>query len=291
MSFSIKAEQLEHLRRLTGEGVVNYYAGGMSSACAVIPDNVLVWRTCRDLAPERTRSHQRFVLKTVLRGRNTTILDGCRFRLEAGDGILLHPFQFHANAELESAADAYELLLVTFTERFDGGGALDVLRNRPFRLDADGFALLERIAAAFHRRGRAADTEGVGLLALLLGRLTAGAGEFAPAAGSGRIEAVAAHLRTHFTEPLSLKEICAESGLSEATLRRGFREQFGGMTPGKLILSLRMQRAAELLCRSDLRIGEVGKACGFADSFVFSRAFRRYANCAPQEYRRRNRAM
>lgn len=288
MSFSISRALLDHLRQNTGEGVANYYAGGMSSACPVIPDNVLVWRTCRDLAPERTRSHQRFVLKVVLRGRNTTILDGCRFRLGPGDAILIHPFQFHANAELESAADVYELLVVTFTERFDGGRALDVLRNRSSRLGAEEFALLEEIAEAFRRRGRAADAGGVGLLALLLSRLAVNAGDAAPS-GSGRIDEIAARLRDHFTEPLSLKEICVQAGISEATLRRGFRERFGGLTPGRLILSLRMQRAAELLCRSELRIGEVGAACGFSDPFVFSRAFRRYANCSPQEYRRRNR--
>jgi len=290
MSFSINRTLLDHLRQNAGEGVANYYAGGMSSACPVIPDNVLLWRTCRNLAPDRTRSHQRFVLKVVLQGQNTTILDGCRFRLDPGDAILIHPFQFHANAELESAADAYELLVVTFTERFDGGRALDVLRNRSIRLGEEEFELLDQITAAFHHRGRVIDTKGVTLLAQLLSGLAVNAVDMIQP-GSGRIDEIAAHLRAHFAEPLSLKEICAQFSISEATLRRGFRERFGGLTPGRLILSLRMQRAAELLCRSELRIGEVGTVCGFTDPFVFSRAFRRYANCPPQEYRRKNRSL
>jgi len=288
MSNSIKSDWLERLRTATDESVANYFAGGMSSHCPVIPDNIRVWRNFRDLAPDKIRSHQRFVLKVVLRGRNTTILDGCRFRLEPGDGLLIHPFQFHGNAELETPEDLYELMVITFLERFDNGRSLDRLRNKPFHLGDEEFAMLEKVALCHRRRGVVADTEGAGVLGLLLARLAAAAGD-APEPIGGRLDEAAAYLQKHFADSISLKEVAERFGTSSVSLRRMFREHFGGMTPGKLVTSLRMQRAAELLCRSETRVAEVGRLCGFEDPFVFSRAFKRYSGCAPSEYRRRNR--
>lgn len=290
---SIDEDLLTRLRAAVGEdGVSNYFAGGMSSRHPVIPDNILVWRTYRDLAPERIRSHQRFVFKVVLRGRNTTILDGCRFPLEPGDGILIHPFQFHGNAMLEEPEELYELFIVTFQERFDGGRSLDCLRNRPFHLAELEFELLERLALCYRRRGVSADAEGAAILGWLLSRLAVAADGDSDRRNvfpDRRSETPASYLREHFADgEISLKMVAAHFGKSEISLRRQFHAEFGDMTPGRLLRSLRMQQAAELLCRSEKRIAQVGRECGFRDPFVFSRAFKRYSGYSPAEYRRRN---
>jgi AraC-like DNA-binding protein len=53
----------------------------------------------------------------------------------------------------------------------------------------------------------------------------------------------------------------------------------------RLLSRLRLERAAELLTRTHLDIGEIAYAVGYSDRLYFSRAFHRFAGCSPSEYR------
>ena len=57
-------------------------------------------------------------------------------------------------------------------------------------------------------------------------------------------------------------------------------------TPGGYLYEIRMERAAELLSLPEYSIGVVAASVGYADQFVFSRAFQRRFGVSPSEYRR-----
>lgn len=86
-------------------------------------------------------------------------------------------------------------------------------------------------------------------------------------------------------EPLPLDKLARDCGLSVSRLAHLFREQVG-MPPQQYLEELRLQRAAQLLRTTGLRIGEIAAGAGYADAFYFSSRFRKKFGRSPSEYRR-----
>ena len=78
--------------------------------------------------------------------------------------------------------------------------------------------------------------------------------------------------------------MASELDMSETKLRQLIHRETR-LSPGKLIRSLRLQNAAELLCFTDRKIADISRQCGFPNPFTFSRAFRRKYGLPPQRFR------
>ncbi len=100
------------------------------------------------------------------------------------------------------------------------------------------------------------------------------------------VEQVMEDMRRHLSHPQPLAEIAARFGVSAKTLERRVKEDLH-ITPGKLMMRLRMERARELLDQESLSISEISEACGFMESSQLSRAFKQHSGQSPREYRRR----
>ena len=87
-------------------------------------------------------------------------------------------------------------------------------------------------------------------------------------------------------EPLSLSILARECGLSVSRLAHLFSEQIG-MPPQQYLEELRLQRAAQFLRATSLRISEIATETGYAGAFYFSARFRRKFGMSPSEYRRK----
>jgi AraC-like DNA-binding protein len=77
-------------------------------------------------------------------------------------------------------------------------------------------------------------------------------------------------------------------GMSVRTLQRQLSEV--GLTHEELVGRARFATAATLLEQSDAKVLEIALDLGYSDHAHFTRAFRRWAGCSPQEFRRRKRA-
>ncbi len=100
-----------------------------------------------------------------------------------------------------------------------------------------------------------------------------------------RMQAVAAYLAEHLREDLNLTELARVFALSPSHLSRTFHEATGfGIR--EYLISLRIQRAGELLLNSGLTITEIADQCGFSDGNYFGDAFRRTMGVSPREYRK-----
>jgi AraC family transcriptional regulator of arabinose operon len=87
-------------------------------------------------------------------------------------------------------------------------------------------------------------------------------------------------------EPLSLSVLARDCGLSVSRLAHLFRAQIG-MPPQQYLEELRLQRAAQLLRATSLRISEIATEAGYVSAFYFSARFRRKFGMPPSEYRRK----
>lgn len=111
----------------------------------------------------------------------------------------------------------------------------------------------------------------------------------APSAeGSPLVRQACAYLRAHFSELEGISEAAGACGVSQAHLTRAFHAETG-QTPLQYLTRLRIEHGMFLLLNTKDSIEHIAVACGFLNGNYFAKVFRRYLNCSPEEYRRRNR--
>ncbi len=91
-------------------------------------------------------------------------------------------------------------------------------------------------------------------------------------------------LENRIDEPTSVQDMAAEVGLSERQFHRKCVAQFS-LTPAKLLLELRLDRARHLLRDPDVRISMLHTKCGFESAAALSKAFKKQFAVAPKAYR------
>jgi len=96
---------------------------------------------------------------------------------------------------------------------------------------------------------------------------------------------VVEHIRSHYSEHLSIPDIANHFGFSQRQLERRFVETFGA-SPREYIIRLRILVACEHLRNSKAPISEVALDCGFYDHSSFIRHFKRMLGVTPLAYRK-----
>jgi AraC-like DNA-binding protein len=84
--------------------------------------------------------------------------------------------------------------------------------------------------------------------------------------------------------PYSLQRLASEFNLSKSHLQHLFKQQTG-LRLGRIIIERRLDRAAQLLRSTNMRIKEIADAVGYEHASSFIRAFERRFTQAPQAYR------
>lgn len=93
-----------------------------------------------------------------------------------------------------------------------------------------------------------------------------------------------AYIEQNFSQDISLDDIANYIYLSTSHFARAFKKAFG-TSPIQYLLSLRVEKAKELLENSDLRIGEISLEVGFSSQQRFNDIFKKQAGASPSEYR------
>lgn len=88
------------------------------------------------------------------------------------------------------------------------------------------------------------------------------------------------YMEDNFHQQLTVKEIARVANMAEFHFFRSFRDAFG-LTPMNHLRSLRMERAAYILSNAKLGVSEVATQVGYADTFSFSKAFKKYFGIPP----------
>jgi AraC-like DNA-binding protein len=92
------------------------------------------------------------------------------------------------------------------------------------------------------------------------------------------------HVRDHLDTPLRLADLAARAHMSVYQLDKRIRGLFG-LTAGQYLTRARIDRACNLLQRTDQPISHVALQCGYSDQAAFTRQFRKSVGLTPGAYR------
>lgn len=92
------------------------------------------------------------------------------------------------------------------------------------------------------------------------------------------------YIHTHFTENLSLEELCLHIGVSKYYLCRIFKE-ITQKTVIQFINELKCQYAQKLISESDYTINQISEMCGFNSLPYFYRTYKKYMGVTPSTYK------
>ncbi|MED3498175.1 AraC family transcriptional regulator [Brevibacillus agri] len=90
-------------------------------------------------------------------------------------------------------------------------------------------------------------------------------------------------LEAHYTTRISLESLAEQFCYSARYLTRLVKEETGH-SPIDYVISLRMEKAKELLARTDAKLQEVAAAVGYQDVLYFSRLFKKHTGMTPSAF-------
>jgi transcriptional regulator GlxA family with amidase domain len=98
---------------------------------------------------------------------------------------------------------------------------------------------------------------------------------------------IAAYIADNLTGDLSVIALADRAGMTPRTFARQFAHRSQGLTPAKLVESVRVEAAARALSDSADPVKQIALLCGFGDEERMRRAFLRNLGVAPSDYRAR----
>ncbi|MCF2859247.1 GlxA family transcriptional regulator [Pseudoalteromonas sp. SMS1] len=91
-------------------------------------------------------------------------------------------------------------------------------------------------------------------------------------------------IQNNIDKPLSLEMLADEASLSPRHFRRVFTEKVG-VSPMRFVQRLRLEKAKDLLCNSELSIAHISQLIGFGSPSLLTRKFTQEYGVNPTQYR------
>lgn len=104
-----------------------------------------------------------------------------------------------------------------------------------------------------------------------------------------RIKVMLQYIQEHYAQEITIEQVAASAAVSGSECLRCFRSTIG-ITPIQYVKQYRIQKAAQLLVTTSLKIADIGTQCGFQEMSYFARTFRELRGCTPSQYREANQA-
>ena len=100
------------------------------------------------------------------------------------------------------------------------------------------------------------------------------------------VKKIKAYIESHLSEELTRKELADVVYLSEDYVARMFNEETG-ISLSNYVAQRRMKKAQEYLLNTDWGIARIAMEVGYTNFSYFSKTFKEFVGCTPNEYRRK----
>jgi AraC-like DNA-binding protein len=228
---------------------------------------------------------QEYVLQYCLRGDVDFRVEHETYPMHPGSALLMPPNTPHGFHMLRTAEQRYVVV------HFLLPANAQILQSRPLYASLTGDARervdagLLALADEWRQTEPMRDMVGAGLLLEVLGLCARYAEEsgpvLLPAAPSCRnVEVVIGWLHRNYQTDATLREMSELAGLSDAHFCKAFKT-YTGNSPHRYLIRIRIQRARELLCDTNMTCTEIASMVGFPNPSAFSRAFRTVTGLSP----------
>jgi AraC-like DNA-binding protein len=238
-------------------------------------------------------AHETYTFGLIEAGVEEFDYGGSLLRAGPGAVALLDPEVVHTGHAATDAGWSYRVLYP------EVGVVTDVAAQLGWRRGTPGFpqtVLYDEQSAGLLRSAHQAAEHGdrlasSSLLTAALVQLLTAHAKAGSAAGPGPVRAAPATvgalcelLHERLTDPPSLPELAAMTGLSQFALLRAFRAETG-LPPHAYLNQIRVRRARSLLDRG-MAPADVAMTTGFADQAHLTRHFKRVVGVPPGAYQR-----
>lgn len=236
-------------------------------------------------------AHPNYVLHYILEGKGEYRINNHVYSLSAGQGFLMNP-----NIMSSYKADhttpwkylwigfdgSYAKKLLsqiglssrTLTFSANCGDKLLEVINRMLECDADGISyhlyLQTQLYVFFYHLSQVLSVES--------NKLHSGQQNY-------YIRMAEEFVEKYYAQNIHVQDIADYVGICRSHLTTLFQDNLQ-MSPSEYITHFRLTRAHEQLAISNFSIGKIAEICGYQDSLVFSRAFKKMTGMTPTQYRR-----
>lgn len=228
--------------------------------------------------------HHRYVLIIALKGSGRIGVGDNIINVIPESALLIFPHQIHYYPQVE---ENISWLYITF-ECKDPSKILS-LKNSFRKLPQDIYNYINSYLDAYDQIQNSFTkfSELSYKLSLIIQKLLdSDRLEDSSADSSDLINQVTDYINSNIQSDNLIEQMAGHFSLSKNYLSALFRDNFS-VTLGQYILAFRINKATEMLIKSDCQISLIAKECGFASLYNFGRAFKRNMRVTPREYRNR----
>lgn len=237
-------------------------------------------------------SHSQWSLGAIVEGNSTFVYRDNQYKVSAGTLVIMNPEWIHACNPIDNQPWGYLMLYIDtnwLTNLRYEIGLLDTPCwqdiSTAILSSPEWYAGYCRVAECLLRT----DSELLEKQTVVVEYLTALMFELADQEVVSQpkppdnLQVLAAYLKEHAIEEVSLDTLCEISGYSPCHLIRTFKHYFG-FTPHAYLINYRIQRGQHEL-KQGVPIAETALNTGFADQPHFQRTFKKLLAATPKQYR------
>ena len=228
-------------------------------------------------------SHQQPNIVCVIGGSFTETISSRTY--ECGAHSLLIKLDGETHSNLYGKAGAHSLIIELQPQRLRGLGCLSNAFGEVTHSQAGAlFALVMQLRRELRTADAVARLAVEGLVLELIARFIRRSHRKEQTIEARRLREARDFIHAHFNQQVSLSGVAEFVGMHPAHLARMFRRHYR-CTVGEYIRRLRLDRAAQLITRTDEPLAEIAASVGFYDQSHFTHAFKLHAGMTPAEYR------
>ncbi len=236
--------------------------------------------------------HENLEVLLITQGSGTALLNGVSHIVSQGDILVVNPHVMH-RFFATNGPFSYHCLIIDRRFCLDNFFDPDKLWFEECFCDSEMEPAMQALAVLFSKTViDSADALRIRSLVLsLLSSLVSGHGRVSTSEQEASrslagIKLAIGLIRSEYKRDLSLDEAATAAGISKYYFAREFR-RLTGCTFVEYVNRLRCEEAKRLLLNSDRSVAEIGLICGFQSRAYFINTFRKYMQCTPGEFRKK----